>query len=719
MSELLQQTEENSPELQRIMRLEGLSRSISQKRDEAVKGRAASGIEQIWTEDEDYYNGDDVVQGATFKPKAVDGQMEKETSNRSTLSLNITRKYVDAGAAKVADMLLPTDDNNWAITATPIPNIEDYKDDETPVVDPKTMEIINAGGKPLTVKDHFEKMVADANKKVKNAEKRIKDWLVECNYNSEMRKVIEDAAKVGTGVLKGPVPTIRKATAVTKKDGMTTIEIKEFIAPESKRISYWNLYPDPNCGDDIHSGAYIFESDSLNTHQLEALKKDPTYIREALEAVLEEGPAKKYKNEFNQSISNNSKNDTYEVWYFIGYIDKDDLEAAGYDFKGKESDFESFPALITLINDRVVKATLHHLDSGKFPYDVMVWSKREGTWTGTGVSRQARTPQEMLDAVARNMMDNHGFTCGPQIFLKRGGVTPADGVWEITPNKLWFINDEEVMDARQAMQSIIIPSNQVESMGIINFALKMAEDVTGLPMLLQGQQGTAPDTVGGMNILNNNASTVLRRIARTFDDQVTEPHLRAYYEWLLLYSDNEDEKGDFQIEARGSSALVERDIQNQTIAQHLQLALNPAYGIDPKKAYREFLKSQRLDVKMYAYTEEELQKLQAQAQQTPPDPRIQTAQINNQTKIQLAQAASQESQAEIELRMQDAREDRQYRLQEMQLTREIEMLKLANAKNMSIEKIKADLTKAAMTIKNDREMMAAEINLKQQVGSGI
>ena len=27
--------------------------------------------------------------------------------------------------------------------------------------------------------------------------------------------------------------------------------------------------------------------------------------------------------------------------------------------------------------------------------------------------------------------------------------------------------------------------------------MKLAEDATGLPMLLQGQQGTAPDTVGG------------------------------------------------------------------------------------------------------------------------------------------------------------------------------------------------------------------------------
>ena len=41
----------------------------------------------------------------------------------------------------------------------------------------------------------------------------------------------------------------------------------------------------------------------------------------------------------------------------------------------------------------------------------------------------------------------------------------------------------------------------------------MAEDITGLPLIMQGS-GSAPDTVGGMQMVNNNASTVLRRIAR-------------------------------------------------------------------------------------------------------------------------------------------------------------------------------------------------------------
>ena len=46
---------------------------------------------------------------------------------------------------------------------------------------------------------------------------------------------------------------------------------------------------------------------------------------------------------------------------------------------------------------------------------------------------------------------------------------------------------------------------------------------------------------------------------------------------------NEAEKGEYQIDAHGSAALVERAIQDQSIAQMAAMALNPAYGIDPKK----------------------------------------------------------------------------------------------------------------------------------------
>ena len=152
---------------------------------------------------------------------------------------------------------------------------------------------------------------------------------------------------------------------------------------------------------------------------------------------------------------------------------------------------------------------------------------------------QIHTPQRMLTAATRNLMDNAGMSAGPQVVVRKGALVPADGTWEVTPRKLWFVQDgADVVSVDQAFRAFNIPTMQAELNGIIQLAMKMAEDVTGLPALMQGQGTNAPDTVGGMVMLQNNAGTVLRRIARLFDDRVTEPHIRRYYEWLMLFGED-------------------------------------------------------------------------------------------------------------------------------------------------------------------------------------
>jgi hypothetical protein len=151
------------------------------------------------------------------------------------------------------------------------------------------------------------------------------------------------------------------------------------------------------------------------------------------------------------------------------------------------------------------------------------------------------------------------------------------------------------------------------------YALQLAEESTSIPLITQGQSGdTQPETLGATNIQNNNANQLLRSIGYAFDDHITEPVVRQFYEWLLLDPDvPDDEKGEFTINAHGSVALVEQAIQDQTIAQMGRWSKDPAYGIDPKKWIKLFLKSKRLDPESIQYTAEQQAKIDAQP---PPDP---------------------------------------------------------------------------------------------------
>ena len=701
-------------------KVEAFGASLMRRRAEAVGGRTSVGIEDDWSADEEAYQGiDDANRETVYKPASANGSFQaarKGAGSRSTVYLNITRPYVDAASARVADMLLPNDETNWDIRPTPLPEGR-FK----PVAQAVQQQMPSPAGQPeqfpgqpmpgmaqaapaAPVVDPLEQKMDQARESARKAKTQIEDWLVQCQWHSEVRKAIEDCARIGTGILKGPTPVKRLSRVAHNEGGMLALAMEQAIAPETKRIDPWNFYPDPACGEDIHDGAYVWELDRITAKQLRDLKGVPGYLEEQIDKVLEMGPqGAKVEAGFKSAKLKINDSDKFEVWYFYGLAEREDLEAAGVEIP-LEGDV-SVPAIVTMVNDVVIKAALNPLDSGEFPYDMMPWQRRAGVPYGMGVARQINTPQRMLNAATRNMMDNAAFTAGPQMILRKGAIQPADGVWTLTPRKVWFVADgADVNAAKDAIMAINIPTQQEQLSNIIQFALKMAEDVTGLPMLMQGSQGTAPDTVGGMTIVNNNASVVLRRIIRTFDDRITEPHIRRYYEYLCMYGEDEEAKGDFQIDARGSTALIERDFQANEAAQILQMSLNPAFGISPKQAMVEYLKSRKFDAKLFAPSDEE----KAQAQQPPSNPQLEMAKLRAETDKAIATMRAQ-----VELKKEQTRAEGD--INEIETKGQIELKIAQIGAEASIHRTDSDTDRDTVMIQAEQEKnrIAAEAKMAE------
>jgi len=196
----------------------------------------------------------------------------------------------------------------------------------------------------------------------------------------------------------------------------------------------------------------------------------------------------------------------------------------------------------------------------------------------------------------------------------------------------------------------------------------------------------------------------------------------------MMYNEDEEVKGDFNIDARGSSALLVRDIQNQAFLNLLAAGSNPVYGayIDTQKLFEKALQAQHIDPTEVLKSEDELEKIKEQQaaaaaspQQAAPDPRIQAAQIRAQADQAKAQAQNQGDMAELQTRQQIAQLNHDAAMVELQMNREIEMLKLANTQHLSLEQIKAKLADTALRERGKKELFAAEENLKLSTGSGI
>ena len=678
------------------VRLDALGVIIAGKRDDAVAARKSSGIEDTWMECEEAYLGIDDENRSEFmgsrwaKPTTMnapvtspgDSQHRGNSSNRirATAYVRMTSRYVDAGAAKIDEILLPIDDKAFSFTTSPVQDLIDAKEDNTPVVHPEHGPLMRdtkpddatpmasavagavPGGQPgvmggaaapeqvpLTAGDLAEEQIEIGEKRAKKAEKRIYDWMVESRYPSEMRKVIFDASRIGVGILKGPFPAIRFKKAFTNG----ALVIQEKVAPAYKWIDPWNFYPDGTCGENIHHGSHTLEVDYLSPKSVGDLKDNDAYIPGQIDKVLAEGPGTKKIQDSDrpEKMSNQKIEDgRFEVWYYYGVLDKDDIQACVEmgaknvfaDEKGKMP--QNLSAIITLINDTVVRVTINPLQSGEYCYHVMPWRRRAGHWAGVGVAEQIRMPQRMVTAATRAMLVNAAKSAGSQIIMQRGQVVPADSQWALTPDKLWLWDPDATMDdIRKVFASFDVPNKQKEFMGIIEYAFKLAEETSSIPLISQGQSGkTTPDTFGGQQLQDNNANQLLRSIGYSFDDHITEPVVQQSYEWLLLDPEvPDDEKGDFDINAHGSAAMVEKFIQNQTIMNMASMAVNPVFGIDPKRYATEYLKSQRLDPRDFKYTDDEQKKLDSQQQ--PPPPQVLAAQINAKATVDAANVRDRKS----------------------------------------------------------------------------
>jgi hypothetical protein len=425
----------------------------------------------------------------------------------------------------------------------------------------------------------------------------------------------------------------------------------------------------------------------------------PGYFADQIDRVIEEGPRQIYDDGSQTSRAVRDRRGTvttetmFDLWEYHGEVPASYLAALGCPcgVEGKAS------AWIIIANDTIIKAEMSMLDTQEFPYDVMTWEKRRGNWDGYGVSFLCRTQQRVLTAAYRLLMDNAGQANGPQIVVNKKIIDPANGRWEINGRKLWWMKDGA--DVRQAFMSFQIDSQQSELVRVIDLAHKFLDDESSVPTLAQGEQGTAPDTVGVTQILSNNMEAGINGLVKIWDDGVLAPHIIKYVDWNMQYSDKPEIKGDFEVRPKCSALAIERDLQNQSIGNLFNILMSPAvqHMTKPREALRRMVQAAKFDPSDFVLTDSEIDQKEEQ--------------IRDQ---QGAQKASPDAQIRAESAVQVAKIREDAEMQRAMIQRDIEMLRLANQQQISLEKIKAQLAGQTIDVNSKREDREREIEVESR-----
>jgi len=714
-------TEETEDQVERMRLIEALAESLLSKRNEAIEAKAASGVTRRWQEDEKTFNGLD----SSTRGKMIDYATGEATlkgsrgPKRSTIIVNVIRGKCETAEGRFSDIQLPVDDKNWGLRVTPNPTITKATKDDRPVAFKGQPLANKSDGQPIKMSDVAKSDKVKAEKAMLLMEKEIDDQLNECSFNGECRKVIRDAVRLGTGVLKGPSVVKKIARSWNPKtEGDATVyvmETREDFKPASKRVDPWNVYPDPDCEENISRAAYIWERDEVLPRELRELIGIEGYLTDQIIKVLDEDPkrttvdvGKSGRQQIKQTTA--SKGSTYERWEYYGDLNKDDLISLGCDCS--EAQTESLSACVVFINDRPIKVMLNTLDSGEIPYDFFQWSVVDGSPWGIGIPRIALWQQRALIAAWRAMMDNAGDSSGANIVLGPG-VEPDDGKWEITGKKIWRATGE-TDDVRAAFAQFQIVNNQQELQNIIELALKFIDMETSLPMLFQGEKGELPETLGATNIMVDANNVALRSRVKLWDDQITRPHLTRYYHWNMQYNEKPEIKDDYNVDARGTSVLLEKDQQARSLMEVLAAKRDPdiALLVDWKKHARKMFAALHLDI---LKTDDELKATKPPEPQ--PDPRIATTKIRAESDLKRAEMSANAAAEELKLKREAtiaelqekaklAEADRQHEAAMKAIDYQIKQLEYASKSGISLEKIKSELA-----------MGAAKLNLQEKLSS--
>jgi hypothetical protein len=684
--------------------IDNLASTILSRRDEAIRHRAASGVERRWLEDEASFDGmDSAERGAMvdYATGKLSPSRDKKTT-RSKVLMNIIRPKCEQTEGRFADIQLPVDDRNWGLKTTPVPMLAIQAKDKTPVVNHG--QPVVKDGQQVTLADLAQNDLKEAQGRMESMENEIDDQLTECGYNTECRKVLKDAVRKGTGILKGPgvVKHLRKVWS--QVEGGFALDIVEEHVPYSRRVDPWNVFPDPECGDDIRKAGFIWERDYILPRELRRLMGVSGYLDGQITKILEEEPLRTTVTASRDRLQIEKltgDHQAYEMWEYHGDLTSDDLAVLQCDCGEAKG---AVRACVVFVNDRPIKAVLNLLDTGDLPYDFFQWTQISGSVWGIGLPRMLMWSQRVLTAAWRMMMDNGRNSTRGHV-VKGDGLRMADNTGPVT---VWEATGD-MADVRQAFGVFFFPSNQQELQNIVELALRFVDLETALPMAFAGEQVGPAETLGAVELKIDSSNVALRSRVKLWDDQITRPHLTRYYHWNMQYNESNDIKGDYNVDPRGVSVLLAKDKAAQSILQLLQFRGDPLIGeiIDWAKAVKQLLAAQQVDI-LKPDEEIEAAMERIKAGQGQGAGQVQAAQIRAQTDLQKEKMRQQLEESKfIAGRKRDTEESDRKREHELKLAliaRETKMLELAGKGDMTLQQIKAELAKTSLTLNMQREL---------------
>lgn len=432
------------------------------------------------------------------------------------------------------------------------------------------------------LKDQIQ--ISPAEISAKEMEKLIQDQLQETDAGTAFRSTLFEMCMLGHGVLKGPTYISKFSNRwIPGEEGKLIYAPKERIIPKLQSISCWNFYPDP---DAINPDTceWVIERHALSRSQLRQLQERPFFRSEAIRATISMGPnyvKQWFEDHLRDDISQSMNKERFEILEYWGVIDKHTIDTSGITIDGldadKINDLDELQLNIWVCGNQILRLVLNPFTPAEIPYHTCPYELNPYQYFGIGIPENMDDCQMVMNGHARMAIDNLALA-GHLIFdIDENALVPGQDM-KIYPGKIFRRQSGQ---PGQAVYGMRFPSTAQDNLSMFDKFRQLADEATGLPSYSHGQTGvqSTTRTAAGMSMLMGAAALNIKTVVKNIDDYLLGPLGEAFFHWNMQFNaDLPEIRGDLEVKARGTSALMQKEVRSQRLMTFMQISANPAFA---------------------------------------------------------------------------------------------------------------------------------------------
>jgi hypothetical protein len=512
---------------------------------------------------------------------------QKMDPNRSKAYPRITRVKVVSMVSRLMNLLFPAGDKNWSVEPSPVPNLS--PEDLNSVL----QALFEATQGQMTDQDIEEGVMAFAKERARNLEQEVEDQLDELggdrtiSYVSLCKQIIKCGVTYGIGVLKGPMARkqVQRSWARDPMSGQFVPQVYEVERPQFEFVNIWDYYPDMTAKTFSQMDGQ-FQRHVMSRHQVRKLADREDFFGEVIKSYLNAHPDGNYKRRTYETelksmgVALNTGDQTgrkYELIQWFGYVSAQDLILAGVEVPEQFRN-EEVEADVWLIDNVVIKADINpwiELDTGYKVnmYHQFIFEEDETSITGNGLPNIMRDSQMSITAATMMLMDNASVVCGPNLELNTDLLRMDQDLKSIAPYKIWYREGLGAEANQPAVREIKIDSHINELTQVINLFQGFADAETFVNQATGGDMQRGPSepfrTATGASMLRGDAALPFKDVVRNFD-LFTESVITSLVAFNQQFNPKESIRGDFQVQAKGSTSLIAKEVRGVQLDQFAQ-----------------------------------------------------------------------------------------------------------------------------------------------------